>query len=255
MRSFAVVPIISLALLLGGARGQDGGDNKPQEGPEVEMAKSMVKLLKAELELSDDQADKVSTAIQDGIRAAFKQAMKHMGEEEPDEEAIAKERDEIRDGILGKVRGVLDDTQKKEFEVLIKEFDQRAGQFERASREAPGGDALVWLEGELPTKERLLLKAENCLLLNEDEKKVVLPKVDAVVSARMKLREVRREQRRNLAQAVRAGAKEDEVRERLHSLRNRQVELARELAKAQEELRELVTIDQEARLVAIAILD
>ncbi|HZU98958.1 MAG TPA: hypothetical protein VFF73_19780 [Planctomycetota bacterium] len=255
MRSILVVSLVSVALLLGaGARAQDDGD-KPPEGPEVEMAKSMTALLKAELELSDEQADKVKAAIQDGIKDGFKQMMKHMADEEqPDEQTMQHEREQIRDSILGKIRTVLDDSQKKEFEVLIKEFDQRAGKFERGQREA-GGDALVWLEGELPTKERFLMKAENCLLLNEDEKKVVLPKVDAVVSARIKLHETRREHRKSLAQAARAGAKEDEMRERLHSFREKEFTLQREIRKAEEELRELVTVDQEARLVAIGVLD
>src|SRR4029079_8121540 len=127
-----------------------------------------------------------------------------------------------------KIRGCLDDEQKKEFEVLVKEFDGRAGRFERG-RSSPGADAALWLEGDMPTKERLLLKAENVLLLTEDEKRVVLPKVDAVIAAREKMREAKKEQRKNLSQAVRAKAKEDEVKERLHALRNSQAELEKGL--------------------------
>ena len=257
MRSYLAAPLLVAALFLGTARAQEKPTDKPQPeaGPEAEMAKQMVKILKDELELSEEQTDKISTVITDGIKDGFKKMMKHMGEEQPDEEEIKKERDEVRDGILTKVRSLLDDEQKKEFEVLIKEFDQRAGKFDRGGRGNPGGDAAAWLEGELPSKERLLLKAENVLLLTEDEKKVVIPRVDAVISTRETFREVRREQRKNLSQAVRAGAKADEVRERLHLLREKLADLEKTLRKAEEDLRELVTIDQEARLVAIGILD
>ncbi len=251
MRRLLAAAVLAFALVLalpGSARAQEGGN------PQTEMAKQMVKILKEELELTEEQTTKITTAIEDGLRDGFRQMMKHMGEEEPDQEALRREGEEIRKNILDKIRGNLDDDQKKEFEVLIKEFDTRAGRFERG-RNQPGGDAAMWLDGEIATKERLLLKAENVLLLSEDEKKVVLPKVDAVITAREKMREAKKEQRRNLSQAVRAKAKEDEVRERLHALRNSQADLEKVLAGREEELRELLTLDQEARLVAIGILD
>jgi len=256
MRPCFVALLVALAFFVTpvtAARAQDQGEKAP-DGPEVEMAKSMVKILKEELELSEDQTSKIESAIQDGIKEGMKKMLKHMGEEDPDEDEIRKEGEEVRTGITTKVKSFLDDEQKKEFDVLVKEFDQRAGSFDRG-RGAPGGDAAAWLEGELPSKERLLLKAENTLLLTQDEKRVVLPKVEAVVALRQKMLDVRREERRSLGQAVRAKAKEDEVRERLHRLRSRQESLEKDLAKAEEELRELVTIDQEARLVAIGILD
>lgn len=246
-------PILVAALVVTLGVAPARAQEKPPEGPEAEMAKSMVKVLKDELELSEEQTSKVSSAIQEGMKEGMKRMMKHMGEEEPDQEAMKKESEEIKQGILKKINEVLDDEQKKEFEVLVKEFDTRAGRFERGR--GPGGEAAAWLEGDMPSKERLLLKAENALLLTPDEKKVVLPKVDAVISLREKMRENRREQRRGLSQAVRSGAKEDEVRERLHSLRAQQKDLEEKIAKAEDELRELVTIDQEARLVAIGILD
>ncbi|MEZ0230419.1 MAG: hypothetical protein ACAI25_17485 [Planctomycetota bacterium] len=248
MRPVLTAAVLALALLAASpARAQEGN-------PQTEMAKQMVKVLKEELELSEEQTSKITTAIEDGLRDGFRQMMRHMGEEEPDQEKIRKEGEEIRTNILKKIRDNLDEDQKKEFEVLIKEFDTRAGRFERG-RNQPGGDATVWLDGEIPTKERLLLKAENVLILSEDEKKVVLPKVDAVITAREKMREAKKDQRRNLSQAVRAKAKEDEVKERLHALRNSQVELEKVLARSEDDLRELLTLDQEARLVAIGILD
>lgn len=252
MRRLLSAALIAFALVFAApAHAQDG---QGQGDPQSEMAKQMVKILKDELELTDEQVPKVTTAIEEGLKEGFKRMMKHMGEDNPDQDQIRKEGEEVRTKILDSIRGCLDDEQKKEFEVLIKEFDSRAGRFERG-RNNPGGDAQAWLEGELPTKERLLLKAENALILSEDEKKVVLPKVDAVISAREKLRDVRRQNRRDLAQAVKGGAKEDEVRERLHALRTKQADLEKSLEKAEEDLRELVTLDQEARLVAIGILD
>lgn len=250
MRQLLSLALVVLALVLPAApaRAQDAP-------PESEMAKQMVKILKEELELSDEQTAKITTAIEDGFKDGMKRMLKRMGEQdEPDPNLMRKEGEEIRANILGKIRESLDEDQKKQFEVLVKEFEKGNGRFERG-RGQPGGDASVWLDGEIPSKERLILKAENVLLLTEDEKKVVLPKVDAVITAREKMRETKKEQRRNLSQAVRAKAKEDEVRERLHALRNKQSELEKSLEKNAEDLRELLTLDQEARLVAIGILD
>ena len=250
MRSLLSAAVIALSLVAASAR-----TARAQEGdPQSEMTKQMVKVLKEELELSDEQTSKIQTAISDGLKDGFRQMMKHMGEEEPDQEKIRKEGEEIRANILKRITENLDEDQKKQFEVLVKEFEKGNGRFER-TRNQPGGEATHWFDGDMPTKERLLLKAENVLLLTEDEKKVVLPKVDAVISAREKMRAAKKEHRANLSQAVRAKAKEDEVKERLHALRNRQAELEKTLEKAGEDLRELLTLDQEARLVAIGILD
>ncbi len=228
---------------------------KKEEGPEVTMAKQMVGLLRHELDLSEEQVERVTRILQDGIKSAMKKMFERMGDDNPPTpEQRKKDETDIREGILGKIREVLDAGQKREFEALVKEFDQRLGRFER-QQNAPGGPAAQWFEGELPTKERLLVKTENVLLLNEEEKAVVLPRVDAVVTARAALREARLERRRDLSRAVHGGAKEDEMKERLHALRAKEDQLKERLEKAEADLRELLSIDQEARLVAIGVLD
>jgi hypothetical protein len=219
------------------------------------MTRQVVQMLKAELDLSEDQVEKVKGVMHEGFKFVMKRMMERMGDETPPTpEQRKKDETEIREAIVGKIRDVLDEGQKREFETLVKEFDQRLGKFE-LNQNLPGGNASSWLEGELASKERLLVKSENVLLLNEDEKAVIIPKVDAVITARAALREARRERRRDLSRAVHGGAKEDEVKERLHALRKKEDQLKDDLDKAQEQLREILALEQEARLVAIGVLD
>jgi Cft2 family RNA processing exonuclease len=255
-----VIPAVVLLGSAGACLAQDKPDApkvepaKDDDGPEVGITKQVVEMLKSELELTEEQETKVTVVVQKIMREGMKNMMKHMGEENPDQDAIKKEQEDLKQSIIDGVKAELDEGQKKEFELFVKEFENRSGKWQRAGN-IPGGDAAIWFEGELPTKERWLLKAENVLLLSEDEKKVVLPKVEAVIAARSSLRELRHNSRKDLQTAVHGGAKEEEVKERLHSLRERTEGLEKTLERAEEDLRELLAIDQEARLVAIGILD
>jgi hypothetical protein len=259
MRRILLVLALSLLVVAGPVRSQD--DGKKDSGSE--LTNSLTEILKRELDLSDDQTDKVMGVLERGMLHLMMNFMARENGENPDDDLV---KDEILDGL----RGVLDESQRKELEVLVQEFETQTGRFQTGVPDeddidldtpfAPSAAKLaknadLWFEGELPSVERLSLKADNILLLSEDEKRVVLPRVKAVVEARRALRDEQHERRKALGIAARAGAKEDEQRERLHALRNRTIELEKRLAKAQEDLREVVTLQQEARLVAVGILD
>jgi hypothetical protein len=231
-----------------------------------QLAQGMVEILKQEIELRPEQVDKVSAVLEKGMAHLLDNlAARENGEDRDD--------DVIRDEILGGLRDVLDEGQRKELEVLVKEFESGSGRFELGPPEeldpmdeldpmAPAPErkldlakADLWFQPDLPTTERLTVKVDNILILSEDERKVVLPRVIAVLDARRALRDVRHEQRRGLGVAIHGGAKEDEVKERLHAFRARTVALEKDLERAEGQLREILTLEQEARLVAIGILD
>lgn len=268
MMRAAPLAVLGLSIALaaaapGRAFAQDQGEPQPKkedrrywdERAQEEMPKRIARFIKDQVELTDEQTTKIETILRDAFGEVMKRMIARMGEPEPpSREQIEKEMQEFRERIVEKVRSVMDDSQKKEFELLVKEFEQRAGTWEQR-RDDPGREATSLFDGELPSKERLLVKAENALILNEDEKKVILPLVAKISDLRRKLREDGRERRRDIQKAIHSGAKPDEMRERLDTARAAEQKDRDALEKAESELRDLVTIEQEARLVAIGVLD
>jgi hypothetical protein len=119
----------------------------------------------------------------------------------------------------------------------------------------PGRGADLLFERILPSKERTLVKVENALILNEEEKKAILPLAAKVWEARRKLVEDGRERRKDLDKAVHGGATKAELQEKIEVTRARETADHEALEKAEAELRDVLTLEQEARLVALAILD
>jgi hypothetical protein len=260
MRRFLLVLAMAVLVLARPVRSQDDGKDEGSQ-----LMQSLVTLLRQELDLNDDQVGKVTTVLEKGMTHLFVNMLARQNGEDPDDDLV---KDEIMDGL----RGVVDDAQRKELDVLLHEFETQTGRFQLGVPDednldldtpfAPSADKIalsknadLWFEGDLPTAERLALKADNILILSEDEKKVVLPRVKAVVEARRALRDERHERRKSLGIAAKAGASKGECKERLHGLRRKTVELENRLSKAEDELREVVTLEQEARLVAVGILD
>jgi hypothetical protein len=232
----------------------DDQPKRDEKAPPSPFATQIVDFLKKELDLTQDQIGKVTVIMEDALKDAMKLMVKRMGEEEPDPEQGRRDQEEMREKIVSRIREVLDEPQKKELESLLKDFENRQGRFERA-QDQPGGDAALWFEGEHPSRTSLLAHAEAALILSQDEHQAIFPLIEKVVDARIALREFDRGRRKDLARAVHSGAKNDEVQERFHEIRRRGAALRDALEKAEANLREVVTIDQEARLVAIGVLD
>lgn len=269
MRFGPLALVLALALaspLAAQEQPQPRGDDKKAEekkeqpggpgGQFEQYPKMIARFLKDQVDLTEEQSDRVETILRDAFRDAMKRMIGRMGEEQPPApEEGRKDMEDMREKIVGKIREVLDEGQRKEFEVLVKEFEQRAGQWERERMSDPGRGATFLFDRPLPSKDRTLVKAENVLILNEEEKKAILPLVEKVWTARQKLVTDGGERRRDLEKAVHGGAKPDEIREKIEVARARETADREALEKAENELREVLTLEQEARLVAVAILD
>jgi hypothetical protein len=255
MRRLALLLVLSLVALIPAAHARD--DDDAGSG----MAQGFVEILRVELALRDDQIGKVSDALEKGFVKLMANMDARKNGADPDDDAV-------KDELVADLKTVLDESQSGQLDILVKEFETQTGRFEMGTPddltpenllavpdEKAAARADLWFEGDLPTAERALLKAEDVLILSEEEKKIVLPRVAAVVAARRALHDGRHERRKNLSLAMKGGAKEDEIKERVHDFRDKSVELEKRLDKAQGDLRDVVTIDQEARLVAIGILD
>ncbi|OGC92898.1 MAG: hypothetical protein A2W25_10120 [candidate division Zixibacteria bacterium RBG_16_53_22] len=89
-----------------------------QRGPSPERTDKHIALLKEKLNLTDSQAEKIKTIMEDSRKEAMSQREKHKG----DPEATAKFREEHRRATDEKIKAVLNDDQKKEYDKIKDEF-------------------------------------------------------------------------------------------------------------------------------------
>jgi len=255
------VLILSLLLLFGAppavAQDRPAPEHERQDGARRGAAwtDQALEVLTRELDLDTAQRERIRTILDEVTRDAFARVGEYF-RGGLDEAAQAKARavfDEIRVELARRISGELTPAQREEFEVLVDQFDRRAQRFEdsRRAQERPAE-----LFNPAPASKRILLaKAERMLFLGPDELAVVLPYVQRVIDARHALYEGRRVRRADLLNAAEAGATKEELEERLAEIRAAEQFQHLELVAAQHTLRELLTVDQEARFVALGLLD
>lgn len=224
------------------------------------FAEQAVSFLKRELDLDPTQEVQVRMIMEDVIERAWSR-MSDMfrggfGPDALTPEAQEKARtafEDVRLETAKRIGEVLSPAQKREFEVLLDQFDRRAQRFEQGRR--AWEDPSELFNPAPPSKRLMLAKAERALFLGPEETAVILPFIERVLDARQALYEGRKVRRRDLLNATRAGAAQDEIAERLATIRAAEQFQQLELFAAQQALRELLTIEQEARLVAMDVLD
>lgn len=174
----------------------------------------------------------------------------------PDGEGRKKARtffEDIRLEMSKKISKVLTPVQRKHFEVVIEQFDRRANEWENSRKTAEDPSQLF---NPAPLSKRLLLaKAERSLFVTPEEAAAIMPFVEKVINSRQALYEGRKVRRKDLLEAARGGAKKDEIKERVGEIRAAEQFQQLELAAAQQKLRELLTIKQEARFVALSLIE
>jgi hypothetical protein len=222
-----------------------------------DWTKNVSKMLTKELDLDSDQAEQVSKILKDSMGSV----MKRMGEffgggGAPGGDGFAKARsamEEVREEIANKINKVLTPAQRREFENMVDKFDRRANSFEQSQR--------AWADpGQLfnpkPISKRLLMgKAERSLFLGPDETAVVMPFIEKVIDTRQALYEGRKVRRKDLMNAVDSGASKGEIEQRLAEIRAAEQFQHLELIAGEQALREILTLQQEARFVAIGVLE
>lgn len=238
-------------------------EKKPEEAPErprrggfggTPDAGQVVEFLSKELDLTGPQEEQIKKIVEAQMAEAFAKMAELWGS--GDGEARDKARkvfEDIRISMSKKISEVLTPSQKREFEVLVEQFDRRARDFEEG-REVQD-DVTQLLNPKPGSKAILMAKAERLLFLPPDETAVLLPYIEAVVNKRIGLYEGRKVRRKDLLNATRGGASKEEVGQRLEEIRAAERFQQLELAAAQADLRGLLTIEQEVRFVASGILD
>ena len=214
----------------------------------------VVKFLTKELDLDPKQQEQVRKIFKEVMEEQFK-AMRR-----PPWEMNEKERKKMRKGfenlrltIAKKISKILTKAQRREFEVLVEQFDSRAQRHEQAERVRKDVSELF---NPKPKSKRILMgKAERALLVDDEEAAVIMPYVEKVIDARIALWEGRRVRRKDLLNAARAKASKKEIVERVKQIRAAENFQRLELMATQQRLRELLSVPQEARFVAMGLVD
>jgi Spy/CpxP family protein refolding chaperone len=174
-------------------------------------------------------------AVRQEMRDAFQQMRQNGGF---DRQAMR----DMRDKMTAKMNEILTPEQQKKMEELR---SQRRGRFGRGGGRGRGG----------PNPARLRQEAVKALNLNEEASAVVLPVLDKILAAQTAARESLRTQQQALQQKAAGDVTTDELKAQLDAFRKARKDAQDKLASARAELQELLTLQQEAKLVALGILD
>ena len=239
-----LIPLTARAQEGGGPMGPMGGDWTGQAA----------KFLKDELDLDSAQTDKVKGVLDGAIREAMRSAAEAWRPGESfDFEKMRAGVEDLRVKVTKDIHALLTPEQQREFEALVEDFDRRAQQWEQRRR--GWEDPMLAFEPPPLSKRILLERVERALGLTPEELQVVLPLVANVIDRRIACQEARIIRRKDLTAAIDGGASQAEVEQRVRELRASEEFEKLELLAAQQKLRDLLTLQQEIKLVTMGILD
>jgi Spy/CpxP family protein refolding chaperone len=265
-----VALLFALSLLSAPALAQDAKPDEkktekkaePRRGPPrggmggnpADFTKNAVEFLAKELDLTDTQRKEVETIFSDMMSDIWKKAGQFFGSGDPEDRKKARKLfEDMRINLSKKISKVLTPSQKREFEVLVENFDRRAQGFEQGRRVR---EDISQLFNPKPQSKRISMgKAERLLFLSPEETAVILPFVEKVIDKKLALYEGRRVRRKDLLNATRGGANKKEIAERMGEIRAAEQFQRLEIAASMARLRDLLTLEQEVRFVASGIID
>jgi hypothetical protein len=265
MRSaFASLLVLSLLSAAPTVRAQDDGGEKPEKKDEQPPEKKPdanqrrnrfqafrypIERLKEQLKLSDEQYKKVEE-FADELGARFRKDVQEQG----DNFDLSKMREMMpryMHDMQEKVRSILTDDQKPKYEEMVKEEEKRMKEGPRDARFGRDPEQI---------KKRLMEQAEKELALSANEKQAVLPLIQKVLDARAEARTNYDKRKEEFTDFSKKATGQDEagkaaIQKRLEEFRKaREVDLDK-IKDAEAALRDVLTIENEAKLVALGILD
>jgi len=243
----------------GERRDAEGNPLRTRGGPpwmNNRWADEAVGWLTTELDLDPGQQAKIKTIMEESVAKAFRQAAENFQfgpDGAPDYNKMRTAFVDVRVKVVEEINAVLTPEQRLEFETVVDQFDRRSQSFEQQRRAYEDPTELF---DPPPMVKRIVMgKAERSLFLGPDETAAVMPLVERVIDLLVTLGEGRKVRRVDLRSAIDGGASDDEVRQRLDGLRQAEEFQKLELAAAQQALRDVLTVEQETRFVAMGLLE
>lgn len=210
-----------------------------------------VEQLTEELGLTPEQVQQLE-ALNDEIREKGRTLMREAFQSGDPQAARAKIQGMFEE-TFGKLEGFLTPEQKEKAKGLRERLTERMrNRFERGGREGRGGRGGFGREN---SRARLKEQAIEALALSEEEAAVVTPLLDACLETRELLVQEGERRRQEFLQKARETSEPEALGKLLEEFR-----AAREADQAQgrqamDQLREVLTVEQEAKLVGLGVLD
>lgn len=196
---------------------------------------------KEELGLSDEQMEKFK-ALQDEMRQQMQDVRRQMREGTLDRDKMRETFEKARDGMQAKIDEILTPEQREKFKGMRENMRGRFGD----RRRGPNREELG---------RRLREEAVKALALGEEEQAVVLPLLDTVLETRKLVMQEQARRRDAFLESVRSTTDAGALTQLLTDYRAAREADKAQVTQAQAQLREVLTVEQEAKLVGLNILD
>jgi Spy/CpxP family protein refolding chaperone len=249
-RSFFVRAFLVVALASGFApaavHAQDGGGGGGGGGRRGGGMMNITEQLKTALDLTDDQVKKVQ-AIEDDMRAKMREMFQGGDRSQMQEQMTA-----AMEKVKTDVKAILTKEQEPKFDEWVKGMEERRNQFGRGG---PGGG------GDPKAREkRQYDEAEKALTLSPEEKSAVMPLVKKLIEARSEARQAADKNRQDLVALLKAkpgttDAEKTEITAKLAEFRKAREADTAKVKAAADAIKEVLTVENECKLVSIGILD
>jgi protein CpxP len=236
---------------LGGRGGRQGRQGRGNRGG------INVDELKTALSLSDDQVAKV-TAIADEVRTEMQKVRDDMqNDPNADFSTMRTKMTEMTTAAYDKVRAILTDEQKPKFEDWIKQQEARRQQRGQGGQGGQGGRGRRDPE---QMKKDLYDQAMKILALKPEEAAVVMPLVKDAIDARAAVRQDDDTRRQDFLAYMRTATAGTDAEKAAIAAKLAEYRSAREAGKAklkdsEDKLRDVLTVENEAKLCALNILE
>lgn len=234
-----------------GQRGDRGGF-----GGRGGMMTGILDRMKTDLALTEEQSkqvEEIMTKAQEEMAENFRK-MREEGMGNQDWNAIRERMTEFWNASAEKVKAVLSDDQKAKYDAMVAEMREQNPLFRGEGRGPGRGDGEGQGRGDRGDGRRVE-RALETLKLSPEEAEIVRPLLEEIEKIRNDRGAVE-EARRKLLETLDSGsAAEETVQAELQALRDAETARQAALTSKRTELRELLTVEQEARLVTMGILD
>lgn len=233
---------------------QPGGEQQPERrrnnrGGAMGLP---VEQLTEELGLTPEQVQQLE-ALNDEIREKGRTLMREAFQSGDPQAARARIQGLFEEAI-GKLEGFLTDEQKEKAKGLRERLTERMrGRLERGDREGRGAARGGF--GRENSRARLRTQALAALALTEEEAAIVTPLLDTCLETRELLVQEGERRRQEFLQKARETSDPEALAKLLEEYRAAREADQAQARQAMDQLREVLTVEQEARLVGLGVLD